>query len=730
MTTNGSAPTENTFLSRIDAVAAAGAPSLDAISAAVQRADYDQATLLALARAFAGELLPSTVVAQIIPGVYHVGALLALINASTGARSQVLLDVVVHDRLPPGEVGCDLAAILLYVSWRLGNADVLRAQMAWPIRRLLRRQLGVRAMTLVAKLVDELKDDNVTSVGRDLLPAGLVAHEVVQAVTGDLDRAIAESPRELAKLISSPENRPRITPRLTVRATAKPGRNDLCPCGSGRKYKRCCQDKEASSFSQSPISGLSWDEYLVQAADTMTVETIHSLSLRDLALVNLAQLKLPPLVVTYRQFIARSRWDLGERALDVLAVHEQCEDGDADDFRGELINSLMSYGEWDLVRHHASKVVDKAAFVSVELALALAEERPDALAQLRRAASIAVGQVNRDDDSDIALAYALLHSDPALGILVGRGCLSAERWLDSTVLVRDIEKARDRLNLPPGDPAWETWAVLARDQEPDAADTQRQRGSTTPVASAPLPRTASSKGHVATSPRMVDAANSDSDDDDSSRRAEEVAALQAALREASTRTTQLEQQLERQERGAVEAAVAAASPPTAEETAAVRRLQLKVSELKALINEGNEERRDLRRKLATTGNARATDETRPSPTATLNGEKDDDGMGMPGDTGERGIHIPQVGRRAEDALRAVPAHVAAEAMRTVGSLSAGDRSAWSRVKQGKDMKFTLLMARVGIHHRLLFRIDDGVLDVLDLVTRENLDTALKRLRMA
>jgi preprotein translocase subunit SecA len=25
-----------------------------------------------------------------------------------------------------------------------------------------------------------------------------------------------------------------------VRAGAKVGRNDLCPCGSGKKYKKCC----------------------------------------------------------------------------------------------------------------------------------------------------------------------------------------------------------------------------------------------------------------------------------------------------------------------------------------------------------------------------------------------------------------------------------------------------------------------------------------------------------
>lgn len=25
---------------------------------------------------------------------------------------------------------------------------------------------------------------------------------------------------------------------------SKPGRNDLCPCGSGRKYKKCCEGKQ------------------------------------------------------------------------------------------------------------------------------------------------------------------------------------------------------------------------------------------------------------------------------------------------------------------------------------------------------------------------------------------------------------------------------------------------------------------------------------------------------
>ncbi len=38
------------------------------------------------------------------------------------------------------------------------------------------------------------------------------------------------------------------------------------------------------------------------------------------------------------------------------------------------------------------------------------------------------------------------------------------------------------------------------------------------------------------------------------------------------------------------------------------------------------------------------------------------------------------------------------------------------------------MARVGIHHRLIFRCTDGVLEAIELITRENLDLTLKRLR--
>jgi tetratricopeptide (TPR) repeat protein len=40
---------------------------------------------------------------------------------------------------------------------------------------------------------------------------------------------------------------------------AKPGRNSPCPCGSGKKYKRCCLDKDvAAEFEHERLAAAAW----------------------------------------------------------------------------------------------------------------------------------------------------------------------------------------------------------------------------------------------------------------------------------------------------------------------------------------------------------------------------------------------------------------------------------------------------------------------------------------
>lgn len=40
---------------------------------------------------------------------------------------------------------------------------------------------------------------------------------------------------------------------LTAMAHAKVGRNDPCPCGSGKKYKQCCEAKAAGGGRSSQL---------------------------------------------------------------------------------------------------------------------------------------------------------------------------------------------------------------------------------------------------------------------------------------------------------------------------------------------------------------------------------------------------------------------------------------------------------------------------------------------
>ncbi len=84
--------------------------------------------------------------------------------------------------------------------------------------------------------------------------------------------------------------------------------------------------------------------------------------------------------------------------------------------------------------------------------------------------------------------------------------------------------------------------------------------------------------------------------------------------------------------------------------------------------------------------------------------------------------------RAVAAFEAVPNQSRRSRCGRPGSWPQAMRRPGVPVKQAKDMPRQVLLGRIGIHYRLLFRTDEDVFDVLDLVTRENLMTTLKRIR--
>ncbi len=67
----------------------------------------------------------------------------------------------------------------------------------------------------------------------------------------------------------------------------KVGRNDPCPCGSGKKYKKCCALKQTSSRTRlkdkviTPMGSSDLSKLFSQNASKPTVEKEKSSSLKD-----------------------------------------------------------------------------------------------------------------------------------------------------------------------------------------------------------------------------------------------------------------------------------------------------------------------------------------------------------------------------------------------------------------------------------------------------------------
>ena len=58
---------------------------------------------------------------------------------------------------------------------------------------------------------------------------------------------------------------------------AKTGRNELCPCGSGRKYKRCCLWKDSADSEKAEAAVQQYHHDALTFARDTTVEDIWAM---------------------------------------------------------------------------------------------------------------------------------------------------------------------------------------------------------------------------------------------------------------------------------------------------------------------------------------------------------------------------------------------------------------------------------------------------------------------
>ncbi len=650
---------------------------LQAALAAIQAGEAVPPYLAALARVHAGEVLSDAAEVRALFEAAPVDVLPLLYRACAASVEVVrlVLELVRTDALAEDREG-----LLLALAARQLPDGPTKRKLAALVRRSLLRVADVPAMISMSYAAKELGTPAVLAAQKTLsewvIPEDLkrLGHELDEKLSLPVLDALPERDDEVL-----------ITGFTARRASEKIGRNDPCPCGSGKKYKKCCEGRdEARGLELSPVAGMTRSEWL--AKGQLDAKSVQRLSPDELALVPPAALGADALAELVLRAASFRRWALVEVGWPLVLTKGSVEVRRS--VRDRVLLDCAQTGEIQLADRILQDSGDDVPY-DLELSLNLCHERRAGGLLADVEADVADMLREGADDALQDLAYAFLDQFPALGILVGRGALSTRVEGDSESLLYTIEDARALLDLPEGDPGWR---MLSRRREAEDASARKERER-----------------------RVVEARD---------REAEETVRKSAMA--ARERAEALEARLRDAERSlaAARAAEIRGSGASPEDAEARRRLEGKVSELKGLVAEGNRERADLRQKLSDIEVRARRDE--PVEAADEIATDVDDDAEPGGIDAPRGLQIPVFSDDAQKQLQRHPRHVAADALARAAQLGAGD--GWSGVKQMQDIEPPLYSARLGIHHRMLFRTGEGRLHVLEVLQREGLDAALKRYR--
>jgi hypothetical protein len=471
------------------------------------------------------------------------------------------------------------------------------------------------------------------------------------------------------------------------RAVARVGRNEPCPCGSGQKYKRCCIEKDLERLQlSSEVAGKTAAELQASPEPYLTLAKLEKTSSHELARFDPLKI-IPDLRIPYLGRMAMfALFEELVRAFEILGCPEELEEA-------------WNFSMWCITRAERKEIAErmlKIDGVSAELIaklhpgsqLLLARDEPAEF--LRVLDELSVKALQAADHEELSrYAYGLLTGPHrALGIFVARSMVSLLEQKKALFLFDQIQEARVRLNLPYDDPFSD---II------DARFTKEVAGT--------------------------------------GKEAEKLRAAQKRLQAKASEARQLQESLEtlkreieRREKKQETPAPAVSVAPV-EPRYTLQELREKVSSLKSVLRERNEERSMLRRELGQAHSALETlRQKEAQPTPGLGATRDDeDHLLLPGEmSSQQPVRILEFPRKFHATLTGFPQNVARAAITMLGRLAAGEQAAFVGVVRLKDCP-NVLRQRIGIDHRLLFRLHADHVEVVDLINRKDLERRIKTL---
>ncbi len=472
--------------------------------------------------------------------------------------------------------------------------------------------------------------------------------------------------------------------RTVRRAAPRVGRNEPCPCGSGKKYKRCCFEKDSRRLhDSSAVAGKTKEELRYDPEAQLTRHAMKHIPLEQWPRID--PLKVPPdLFPDYLKYLGALRFfDRAVEAIQLVGYKPEWEKAWED-----LVSFATVFRDAGAVRK-LFELRPMGEDVEVSLAAHLLSLDDDPAKKLAAIEESALESLRRSDVEPVAsVAQSLLISKlPALGILVARGAIPLLPPDLAARIFQSLLDARDRLNLPLDDPfsdIIDAQLLQRRDSEHDddaAALRQAQRNL--------------------------------------EKKAAEVRELKEELARAQR---DLDLRERREKRAAAEAAPA--SEDEKKETSALRaRLDKMKTALKQIHSERNEFRRDLEQAHAEMEKMRAE---QPAPPESEEPDREETLLLPPEPTSNQPVRMLEFPKKFDETLRSVPRHIARSTMVTLGQIAGGEPAGFVGARR-LNVCEDITRQRIGSDYRLLFRLLPDRVQVVTLINRRDLDRTIKSL---
>jgi len=512
----------------------------------------------------------------------------------------------------------------------------------------------------------------------------------VKKAGADLAEATLVFGKAPITLFLAKERDRRITASGTLRrAVERIGRNDPCPCGSGKKYKRCCEDKDKERLRHSStVAGMTTAEVKARPEEQLTQARLEKMSGHELARLNPALIKGDLRQIYIRHLAANNHLPEVCSAFEILGCEE------------ELMIELWHDACFFMVQRQRLDCARRMLHLRCQhgpvdddfdggLSLLLCSDDPPRFLDMVEYLCREVIQI---DEALFAerLAYGLLVSPwKSLGILVARSFIPVGPKRLGTFLLEEIQRARDRLDLPPEEPFTDVLEKRLNDSThetgAEAAALQKSR-------------------------RLL-------------------ADKAAEIRTSHEKLAQLQRDIRLHEK---QLATSTASTPKADaEQETLRALREKLAATNATLRAANEERTVLRRQaMEAVSQAEAERVKQPAPAARPadDEEQDDDtALTLPGGIDSHQLPRPiDFPRRFHATLSHLPTQVGRATLILIGRIAAGESAAFTGVVRLRATP-DVLRVRIGRDHRLLFRLHPDRVEVVDLINRRDLERRIEKL---